>query len=95
MITVVCKRQELRSTTMFFLASRLTWNDADDTAILAGLLLDTDHGQMGYSAEFETRVGNNWKVEAIARLNSNMDAGLPENMFNRDDFVQLRLARYF
>ena len=78
-----------------FLGARMTWNDADDTEILAGVVNDIENGQLLYSAEFATRVGDNWKIEADARFNSNLDLGTPENFLNKDDFVQLRVARYF
>lgn len=92
-------RQANAPTTLFdndiFAGARLTWNDADDSALLVGMLADVAYGQLFYSVEFEKRIGNNWKIEAAARLNSNADAGTLENALNQDDFVQLRLARYF
>lgn len=77
----------------WFAGARLGFNDADDTAVLAGALVDDD-GTFAV-VEAERRLGEAWKIELEARLFINVTAQDPLLSGVRDDsFVTLRLARY-
>ena len=80
-------------TTIGLPGARLGFNDADDTAVLAGALVDDD-GTFAV-VEAERRLGEAWKIELEARLFINVTAQDPLLSGVRDDsFVTLRLARY-
>ncbi len=78
-----------------FVGGRVTWNDIQDTSLLAGAIIDRDTKERYVSAEFERRLGQNYKLE----LESRFFIGAPINSvgyFSRsDDYVQLSLSRYF
>ncbi len=77
-----------------FLGLRLALNDTQDTAILAGAIMDTG-ATIGF-IEAERRLGEAWKLELEARLFIGVDAADPLLGGIRDDsFVTLRMARYF
>ncbi len=77
-----------------FLGLRLALNDTQDTAILAGAIMDTG-ATIGF-IEAERRLSEAWKLELEARLFIGVDATDPLLGGVRDDsFVTLRMARYF
>jgi hypothetical protein len=78
-----------------FAGTRLTFNDTQDTAILAGTSIDNDTQAATFLLEAETRIGNSWKVELKALILKNIKPPLPESTLRRDSHVQLRLAKYF
>ena len=78
-----------------FAALRLTLNDIQDTAILGGGVIDNNTQNMSFFMEAATRIGNNWKVELEGRISANISNNSPEAAFREDDYIQLRLARYF
>lgn len=78
-----------------FLATRLTLNDEQDTALLAGVSVDRDTQATLLSIEAERRLGDNWKLEFEARLFLNVHATDPIAAIRDDDFITLRLTRYF
>lgn len=78
-----------------FVGARLTFNDVDDSAILAGAVVDNEDGSALLSFEAERRIGDAWKVEAVARLFVNVDEKNAAYGLRRDGFVSLTLIRYF
>ncbi|UUX49141.1 hypothetical protein NUH88_17265 [Nisaea acidiphila] len=78
-----------------FLGARLTLNDVDDSSLLAGAVVDNEDGSTLLSLEAERRIGDAWKVEAVARFFVNTDERNPLHGYDRDDFVSLTLIRYF
>jgi hypothetical protein len=79
----------------FFLATRLTLNDAQDTALLAGVIVDRDTQTTLFSIEAERRLGDSWKMEMEARLFLNVASEDPISAVRNDDVITLRLTRYF
>lgn len=79
----------------FFLATRLTLNDAQDTALLAGVIVDRDTQTTLLSIEAERRLGDSWKMEMEARLFLNVASEDPISAVRNDDVITLRLTRYF
>ncbi|MHA1600928.1 MAG: hypothetical protein ACTSW2_08880 [Alphaproteobacteria bacterium] len=78
-----------------FLATRLTLNDEQDTALLAGVIVDRDTQATLLSIEAERRLGDSWKLELEGRLFLNIPSNDPLAAVRRDDFITLRLTRYF
>ena len=73
-----------------FSGFRLTFNDAQDTEFLAGVILDNKQTATSYFIETKRRISNNWKIEFDARIFASK-----EQEIYKDDFVRLQLARYF
>ena len=78
-----------------FAGLRLTFNDIQDTAILGGVSVDNNTQSTFMFLEVERRVGNSWKVEVNTRLSTNIKYNSPEAAFKKDDYIQVRIARYF
>lgn len=78
-----------------FLGTRLTLNDAQDTSLLAGTVLDLEEGSASAFLEAERRFGDNWKVELEGRffLNAGDDPVL--SGFRDDSFANLRVSWFF
>ena len=78
-----------------FLGGRWALNDVQDTAILVGWMLDREDGSAALSIEAERRLGGRWKVELESRLFLDVDPRNSLASFDADDFLTLRLSRYF
>jgi hypothetical protein len=78
-----------------FVATRFALNDVQDTAILAGVAWDTKSGETFLNIEAERRFGQNYLVELRIRAFSSGDPGEPVYAIRSDDYVQLRLERFF
>jgi hypothetical protein len=78
-----------------FFGTRLTLNHVDDSSLLAGAVVDNEDGSTLLSLEAERRIGDSWKVEAVARFFVNADRRNPLVGYERDDFFSLTLIRYF
>ncbi|MFM2043308.1 MAG: hypothetical protein RLY86_1884 [Pseudomonadota bacterium] len=77
-----------------FAGLRLTWNDAQDTELLAGAIVDTANGGTQGSVEFQRRWGDTTLLEVEARwFTASGDALLAP--LRRDEVLTLRLTRYF
>ena len=78
-----------------FAGSRLAFNDAQDTAVLAGISADLDGRSKFFNIEASRRLGSYWKIEAEARVFWDVVASDPFFGIRRDDYLQIELARYF
>ena len=78
-----------------FVATRLAFNDIQDTAVLAGVSYDTDTGETFLNIEAERRFGDSWFGELRIRSFSGAEQGDTTYFFRKDDYVQLSIARYF
>lgn len=78
-----------------FAGARLTFNDAQDTAILAGALVDVEDQSTSLRLEAERRLGNDYKVELQANFFVNQDPRNLSSAFADEDFMMLRLSRFF
>lgn len=78
-----------------FLGLRLALNDVDDTAFLAGVIVDRLDGGSFFSLEADTRITDNWTVEAEARAFVGLADDDANFQLRRDHHVQIRVARYF
>ncbi|MEN8145701.1 MAG: hypothetical protein ABFS14_12210 [Gemmatimonadota bacterium] len=78
-----------------FFGVRWALNDTYDTSILGGPVIDYETGEMIALLEAERRIRNSWVAEFEARILLNTDASAPLSGLRRDDFLTLRLSRYF
>jgi hypothetical protein len=78
-----------------FAGARLALNDVQDTALLAGAIIDAQDGTVSVSAEASRRIGQRWTAELEGRFFANVDPSNIVDAFRDDDFVTLRLTRYF
>ena len=78
-----------------FFGTRLALNDIQDTSVLVGAVVDPSTSETFYTIEAERRIGQNLVIEMRARFFTGADLGDPLYAISRDDYIQLRLARYF
>ena len=77
------------------LGTRLTFNDAQSTEILASLTVDAGGDGIFYNVEASTRLGDSWKLSMEFRGVNNVEEGTVESSFDDDDRVRMQLTRYF
>ena len=75
--------------------TRLTWNDAQSSELLVGVIQDLSTQDSTFSIEASRRIGNRWKLSVEGRFFSVDDR--PSVLFpiRNDDYLQFELARYF
>lgn len=78
-----------------FLGMRLTLNDVDDTALLAGVVFDLDQEERIFSLEFERRLTDRLKLEIEGQIFDNIDKDDVLGGFARDSFFEIRLSWFF
>lgn len=78
-----------------FVGARLALNDAADTAVLGGIVSDMNGGGHFVNFEASRRFGEFWKVEMELRLLLDVDNADPLWSFNRDDYLQIEILRFF
>lgn len=78
-----------------FLGFRWALNDLADTSVLGGPVVDYRNGEVIAFLEAERRFGDRWVAELEARWLFNTDASAPVHDLRRDDFLTLRLSRFF
>ncbi len=78
-----------------FIGTRLAFNDVQDTSVLAGAVVDIDTQERFFNLEAERRLGENYVLEARLRI---FDGDRQVNQLfsvDRDDYLQIKLVRYF
>jgi hypothetical protein len=78
-----------------FFGARWAFNDTADSSILGGPVIDYETGEVFAFLEAERRFSDRWIAALEARWFMNTDATGPIHGLRRDDFVSLRLSRYF
>ena len=78
-----------------FLGARLALNDAQDTALLAGIVLDLSNRTRLFSLEASRRVGTSFKLTLEVRFFTDVDASDILDANRDDDLIQLELGYYF
>ena len=78
-----------------FIGMRYTFNDVDDSAILAGFITDLEDESNSVRVEAERRIGNHWKVELEAQWFANTRTNSVTNIFKDDDFSLIKFSRFF
>jgi len=92
-------RDVAQATTPFesdlFVGMRWAANDIDGTEVLLGGIFDLDTSAKFINFEGSRRIGDDWKVTLDARFFLGVPMTDPIFPLSRDDFLQVRLARYF
>ena len=78
-----------------FAGLRLALNDSGDSTVLAGLGYDLESGETWASVEAERRLGDDFVLELRARSFARTEPGDASYPIEADDYLQLRLSRYF
>ena len=78
-----------------FIGTRLAFNDAQSTDALAGVIIDRDSHATFVNLEASRRFGERWVAELAVRAFVNIPAADVLFGIRRDDYIQLRVVRYF
>lgn len=78
-----------------FAAIRVTLNDVQDSAVLAGLIIDRETGGTMLNIEAGRRIRENWRLSVEVRGFSGIHSGDLLFDVRDDDYVQLELTRHF
>ena len=78
-----------------FVGARFALNDAQDTDLLAGMIIDLTTQTRMFSLEANRRIGDSFKLTLEARLFTDVDATDILDGFRDDDMIQLELGYYF
>lgn len=74
---------------------RLAMNDARTTEGKLGVIVDRDHGSRAWALELSTRVAQQWRLAAEARLFSAVPIADPLRVISDDGYLDVSLTRYF
>ena len=78
-----------------FLGARLAINDPADTQLLTGVVTDLRGEGRFFNLELSRRLGERWKIELETRVFWSAPPVDPLFFFERDDYLQFQLSRYF
>ena len=78
-----------------FVGTRLALNDAGDTSVLAGAVVDIDTQEVFLNIEGSRRFGNNLTLDARMRLFGNSRPGEAAYWLERDDYLEVALSWYY
>ena len=78
-----------------FAGSRLAFNDAQDTQILAGAIVDLETRARLFLVEASRRIAANWVTELEIRAFSGLPPSDPLASLRTDDYFQLSVQRHF
>ena len=78
-----------------FVGARLALNDTQDTALLAGAVVDLEDGTVAARVEAERRLTNRLTLELESRLFGHVDPGNLLQAFRNDSFVTIRVSLFF
>ena len=91
-------RDELATTPLeddYFAGVRWVRNDVQSTELLAGVIVDADNQATMTSVEASRRLGDSWKLSMEARIFSGFESDDVLYSYRQDDYLEIRLARYF
>ncbi len=78
-----------------FVGARWAFNDTADTSVLGGPIVDYETGEVVAFLEWERRFGDRWVATLEGRWLINTDPTAPLHGLRDDDFLTLRLSRFF
>ena len=78
-----------------FVGVRLALNDADDTSVLVGAVIDPTTDETFFNIEATRRFGSNYKAEFRLRTFSGADENEPLFSVENDDYAEFQITRYF
>lgn len=79
----------------FFLAARWTWNDVQNSSILAGIITDIETNESMLSIESKRRIGNSWTAEIEGRFFINTYEEGIAGSFQEDSAIALQLTYFY
>ena len=77
------------------IGARITLNDINSTALLAGIIIDLDNGSNAFSIEASRRIGDASSVSLEARAVGRAMRGDPLELVRDEDYLELKLTRSF
>jgi hypothetical protein len=78
-----------------YVGARLALNDEQNSQMLVGVTVDLETQATVLSIEASRRIGDKWRIELEARLFKNIPPTDILTGMRQDDYVQLRIARFF
>ncbi|HEX5170362.1 MAG TPA: hypothetical protein VFW11_14390 [Cyclobacteriaceae bacterium] len=78
-----------------FAGTRLAFNNAQDTQVLAGAIIDLEHSSLFLSLEASQRIKESWKVELEGRLFPHVSNEEFAYFIRSDSFIRLSVNKYF
>ncbi len=78
-----------------FLALRLNLNDAQDSEILAGMVIDLDQESLIWRLEASRRLAEQWRLNLNIQAFAHTVSGEPIDYWRKDSHLQLELVHYF
>ncbi|MEM7051564.1 MAG: hypothetical protein AAF604_17990 [Acidobacteriota bacterium] len=78
-----------------FIGARLALNDVQSTEVLAGVVTDLGDGGQFFNVEASRRLTDHWEAELKVRAFAGLDERDPLAGLRRDDYLELRLVRFF
>ena len=78
-----------------FAGVRLGLNDEAGTELVAAVIADAEGDATALTLEASRRIDDNWKVELEARAWNGVEHDDQMDPLRRDDYIQLRLLRFF
>ena len=78
-----------------FLAFRWSANDIATTSMLGGAVVDTETGALGFRFRGERRIATDYRLSLEAYFFADVPTRDPVYNIADDDYVQIRIARYF
>lgn len=78
-----------------FIGSRLSFNDVESTELLAGAFVDLDNSSTSLRMEASRRIGKGLKLNIEGQVFTNIDKADPLKVFEKDDYLQIELQKYF
>ncbi len=78
-----------------FVGSRLALNDAQDTSVLFGVIVDANDGSIAGRLEAERRLSQRFLLEIESRFFTNVAPGNALNLFRQDSYLGVRIGYHF
>ncbi len=78
-----------------FFGTRLGFNDASDTSVLAGAIVDVDSHEVFVNVEASRRFGDSVTVDARLRLFGNSRPGGTSYWLENDDYLEIAVSWYY
>ncbi len=78
-----------------FFGGRVTLNDTQDTQVLGGFIVDTDHRHTFFTLEAERRLNDRWSLDISIRATLNASEEDPLNFISKDDHIRAKLSWFF
>ena len=78
-----------------FVALRWSANDIATTSMLGGAVIDTETGALGFRFRGERRIATDFRLSVEAYFFADVPRRDPVYNIADDDYVQIRIARYF